>query len=170
MDTNFIDDFFKLTGYEGKLYIDENEECYQALQLKRITPLNALPMVFSKSARNGIRQVKEQRVGGNLRGDGYQLGGVLIVRKGGDLVAFQRQESPAQLPMEPHEVLQIETEMPAWIDDLLTDFFGRRVEQPLTMDTTSPSIFILRLKISVGNFVIAEASRREIDPYVLDNF
>ncbi|KAK2719959.1 prostamide/prostaglandin F synthase-like isoform X2 [Artemia franciscana] len=135
MDTNFIDDFFKLTGYEGKLYIDENEECYQALQLKRITPLNALPMVFSKSARNGIRQVKEQRVGGNLRGDGYQLGGVLIVRKGGDLVAFQRQESPAQLPMEPHEVLQI-------IDDRS---LGTRQENLTTLkqpqqNTRSPSI------------------------------
>lgn len=78
--TGFKDQF----GIEAPLYVDPKLDSYRALELRR--PLLGLldPRVWTAGARalrGGARQ-------GTVQGDAFQLGGVLVVRKGG-LIAYR---------------------------------------------------------------------------------
>ncbi|XP_063224631.1 prostamide/prostaglandin F synthase-like [Bacillus rossius redtenbacheri] len=91
----FVDGKF----FDGELYVDVNKQVYSAMQFKRFNILSVLASLFSSEARAATAKARAMKLGGDLRGDGLQNGGVLVVSAGGKEVLYRfRQEGPAEHP------------------------------------------------------------------------
>ncbi|XP_064611365.1 prostamide/prostaglandin F synthase-like [Liolophura sinensis] len=91
-----VEEFVEGNFFSGELYIDLKKECYQNLGFKRLGFFSAIGSVFSKKGREASSQAKADALGGNLKGDGFQNGGALVVSSGGDKVLLSfKQENPA---------------------------------------------------------------------------
>lgn len=78
---HFAKGFKQQFGIEAPLYVDPKLDSYRAFELRRslVDLLNPRVLALGMRAlRGGARQ-------GSMQGDGFQLGGVLVVRKGGDI-------------------------------------------------------------------------------------
>jgi hypothetical protein len=78
-------------GITAPVYVDTERRAYQALGMKRgvLTAVGSLAAVrnAARALRAGFRQ-------GPVQGDAWQLGGVLVVRKGGE-VAYRHLSAEA---------------------------------------------------------------------------
>lgn len=102
-----VDEFVKGNFFNGELYIDAKKECYKTIGYKRLGFFSALGSVFGKKGRDMISDAKSKGIGGDLKGDGYQNGGTLVVSAGGKEVLLDfRQDSPAD-HVEPSEILKV---------------------------------------------------------------
>lgn len=94
-----LDEFLEGEFFSGELFIDQNKTVFSALGLKRLSFLQLFPAVFSKKSREANSEAKSLSLGGNLKGDGYQNGGCLVVGPGGSPTIFSfRQEDVADQP------------------------------------------------------------------------
>lgn len=79
---SFIDGFRDKAGYRGPLYTDPGRRTYRALGFRRGVRAAALNLGTVRAAvgayREGFRQTR-------TAGDPWQLGGVLVVRPGGEI-------------------------------------------------------------------------------------
>jgi prostamide/prostaglandin F2alpha synthase len=75
----FVDGKF----FDGELYIDDEQKCYTALQYYKMSLMEVLKLAFSKKWRDAASKAKTMALGGDLKGDGYQNGGALVVDKNG---------------------------------------------------------------------------------------
>lgn len=66
------------------MYIDTDKKSYNALGFKRFGFLGLFPAVLSAAARAAASRAKFLGLGGNIAGDGYQNGGSLVVKAGGE--------------------------------------------------------------------------------------
>lgn len=90
-----LEDFQTGKYWDGELYIDTKKETYKSIGFKRYNVLSILAAVVSAKARAAINKSKEWGIQGNMKGDGFQTGGTLIVSKGGSEVLMNfRQEAP----------------------------------------------------------------------------
>lgn len=88
----FVDEKF----FDGDLFIDQAKACYEAMNMKRHGFFSILPSLFSGTARSGLSQAKESGISGNLRGDGFLMGGTIVVDKGGEKLLLEfKQDGPA---------------------------------------------------------------------------
>ena len=100
-----VEDFIAGNFFNGDLLIDEGKKSYQALGFKSsgflrwiLDPLNLtaqkhqredhflhslIPAILGRIARAAQNQAKALGISGNMEGDGFQKGGVLIVDKAG---------------------------------------------------------------------------------------
>lgn len=85
---NSADGFCESKVWEGiELYVDENKELYKALGLGQ----GGVRMLMEADVVAANKLAKDRNVGGNMKGDGWQLGGTYVVDKGGDvLLEFQQ--------------------------------------------------------------------------------
>ncbi|PRD24064.1 UNVERIFIED_CONTAM: Prostamide/prostaglandin F synthase [Trichonephila clavipes] len=68
--------------------------------------LSIIPALATKTSRDAIFKAKAENVGGDMKGDKYQVGGTLVISKGGQEVLLnQKQESLAD-HVHPSEVLK----------------------------------------------------------------
>lgn len=81
--------------FSGELYIDTKKQAYKALGFRRLNIFNVLPSILSKKAREFNDRVKKENIPGDMKGDGFQNGGTLVVAQGGKLLLAFKQESPA---------------------------------------------------------------------------
>ncbi|XP_065558634.1 prostamide/prostaglandin F synthase-like [Artemia franciscana] len=51
--------------------------------------------LFAKVARDAMSKTRALGISGDMKGDGFQNGGVLIVEKGGKLLYYYKQDNPA---------------------------------------------------------------------------
>ncbi|XP_068239398.1 prostamide/prostaglandin F synthase-like [Palaemon carinicauda] len=58
--------------------------------------LNLIPALFSKISRAVIKKGKEWGIGGNMHGDGFQNGGLIVVEAKGEKILYEfKQDNPA---------------------------------------------------------------------------
>jgi len=90
-----VEEFVKGNFFDGELYIDTQKKSYQDLGFKRLGFFSAIGSVLGKLGRAMISEAKSKGIDGNLKGDGMQNGGTIIVAAGGKVLLTYKQESPA---------------------------------------------------------------------------
>ncbi|XP_077301985.1 prostamide/prostaglandin F synthase-like [Arctopsyche grandis] len=80
--------------FDGDLYLSD-KDAYKNLGFKRFSYINvAMSMIWTQT-RNAISKSKTMNVSGDLKGDGLQNGGALIVGKDGKILKHFIQDGPA---------------------------------------------------------------------------
>lgn len=87
-----VEDFLAKGYFTGELYIDENKKCYEDLGYKRFNFVSIWAAIVSAISRRTISNARREGIDGNLRGDGLQNGGLLIVERGGQTVLLSHRE------------------------------------------------------------------------------
>jgi prostamide/prostaglandin F2alpha synthase len=87
-----VEEFMSGNFLDGELYIDVNKKSYSNLGFKRFGLMGLFPAVLSSAARFAANRAKQLGLGGDLKGDGYQNGGALVVGKGGETLLHYVQE------------------------------------------------------------------------------
>jgi len=91
-----MDDFVKGEFFQGELYIDIDEANYKAMGYKSFNLCTIIMSLFNKKARAAISKGKADKIPSNLKGNGLQNGGVLVVNKGGSEILMDfKQDNPA---------------------------------------------------------------------------
>ncbi|XP_033764032.1 prostamide/prostaglandin F synthase-like [Pecten maximus] len=91
--------------FTGDLFLDLKKQCYKDLGFKRLNFFSLFPAIFAKVSRDAMDKAKKEKIDGNLKGDGMQNGGILIVDAGGKLLLSFKQENPAD-HLESSEILK----------------------------------------------------------------
>lgn len=90
-----VEEFVQGEFFAGELFIDLSQKCYKDLSYNRTSLLGLIPSLIARKGRDAINKGRQQKVGNNFQGDGYQSGGVLIVTAGGVKTLFSwKQEDP----------------------------------------------------------------------------
>ncbi|KAL7063284.1 hypothetical protein AAHC03_01733 [Spirometra sp. Aus1] len=92
-DVDGVEEFQREQFFSGELYLDPKKETYAAMGFGSVGAFSGLRSLFQSQGRSLIRETKDKGVQGNLKGDGWQLGGLLVVEKGGKvLYSFQQKQ------------------------------------------------------------------------------
>lgn len=113
-----VDEFIEGKFFAGELYIDTDKKSFKDLNFKKLGFLNMIPALIAKVARDAVRKGKAWKVGGDMKGDGFQNGGLLVVAPKGEKVLFEfKQDNPAD-HAENSDILQaLGMEVPADLKD-----------------------------------------------------
>ncbi|XP_021955816.1 prostamide/prostaglandin F synthase [Folsomia candida] len=113
-----LEEFVEGKFFNGDLYVDIEKKTYQDLGYKRYGTFGVMMSLFSKTARDALAKNKVDKLESNLKGDGLQTGGTLVITKGGDQVLLDyRQDNPAD-QVDTAEILRVlEIPNPAAKDD-----------------------------------------------------
>ncbi|XP_025083721.1 prostamide/prostaglandin F synthase-like [Pomacea canaliculata] len=86
---------------------------------KRMNVLSLFPALLSKVARTAFSKAKVEKVGGDLKGDGMQNGGTLVIEKGGKVLLSFKQDNPADHvnPADVLKALGIDESVPNAVDE-----------------------------------------------------
>jgi len=87
-----LEDFVAGKFFSGDLYLDEEKNAYTTLNFGRFSMLGALGAAVDADTRKINSEAKKVGITGNIKGDIKQLGGLLIVRKGGEELFYFKQE------------------------------------------------------------------------------
>lgn len=101
-----VEDFVKGGFFPGELYIDTKKQCYKDLGLKRLNIFSGIGAIFAKTTRDGLAKAKEQNIDGNMKGDGFQNGGALVVKAGGKEVIYSYKQEDPGLYVQPNDILK----------------------------------------------------------------
>lgn len=110
-----VEEFVQGKFFDGDLYIDTKKETYQSLGFKRYGIFSGIASIFSSISRRANQEVKRLGIGGNMKGDGFQNGGTIIVSKGGEkcLLKYVQGNPSDHVPFEDvFKALGIEGETP----------------------------------------------------------
>lgn len=92
-----VDEFVAGNFFAGDLFIDLTKQNYKDLEYKRFNMLSIIPALFTKESRDAISKGRQDGVPGNMKGDGLQMGGTMIIAAGGErTLAFWKQENPSE--------------------------------------------------------------------------
>ncbi|VDM02464.1 unnamed protein product [Schistocephalus solidus] len=81
-DVDGVEEFQREQFFSGELYLDPKKETYSALGYGSVGACSGFRSLFKSEGRALIRETKDKGVKGNMKGDGWQLGGLLVVEKG----------------------------------------------------------------------------------------
>nr|CAB3265205.1 prostamide/prostaglandin F synthase-like [Phallusia mammillata] len=90
--TKGSDEFLESKLFSGELYIDEQKKCYKDLDYQQYSFVGALMAVKDKDTQLINQKAKKEGISGNLKGDLYQMGGLLVIRKGGEILLNFKQQ------------------------------------------------------------------------------
>jgi len=82
--------------FDGDLYIASEKKTYSTLGFKRFSYMSILSALLWKESREALSKSRQLSLGGDLKGDGLQNGGALIVGKEGNLLTHFIQNGPAE--------------------------------------------------------------------------
>jgi len=90
------EDFIKGQYFSGELFVDLKQESYTEMKMKRHGYFSIWPSVFGKKGRAETSRAKTLSIEGDMKGDGFLMGGTIVVSAGGkeSLLEF-KQEGPA---------------------------------------------------------------------------
>lgn len=100
-----VEEFVQGKYWSGELYIDQKKSSYKALGFRRLGYLAIAGAVMSKALRAGLAKAKEAGIEGNIKGDGFQNGGLIIVSKEGKVLFEYKQQEPSD-HIDPQDVLK----------------------------------------------------------------
>jgi len=89
-----VEEFVEKKFWVGELYINEDKKAFENIGFKRFSLFSLPKLMLAKVARDAISRGKEKGITGNMSGDGFQNGGLLIVKEGKIIYSFI-QENPA---------------------------------------------------------------------------
>jgi len=90
------EEFVEGNYFKGELYLDIEEASYKQIGYKKYGTFGVLMSLLQKTARDAVAKSKADGISGNLRGNGLQTGGTLIVSEGGTKILMDyRQTNPA---------------------------------------------------------------------------
>lgn len=72
-------------------------ECYKALQFQRFSFFDLFKKLLSKAWTDANNRSKSLGIKGDMKGDGFQNGGALIVDKNGKTLLEYKQEDASQM-------------------------------------------------------------------------
>jgi len=94
-----VEEFVAGGYFTGELYVDTDKQSFKALGFKKLGLLALGPAILAKVARSAYSKAKSRGITGDMKGDGLQNGGLLVVGSEGPKVLFEyRQENPADHP------------------------------------------------------------------------
>jgi len=70
-----VEDFIKEKYFDGDLYLDETKQLYNAFGTK----VEGMTGLMKPKAWDAINQAKKEGFAGNLKGNGFQMGGTFIL-------------------------------------------------------------------------------------------
>lgn len=90
-----MEEFREKNFFTGELFVDAKQQCYKDMGFKRHNVLNVIGGMAAKETRNSLSKVNAMKISGNMKGDGMQNGGMVIVTAGGEKVLLSfKQKSP----------------------------------------------------------------------------
>ncbi|KAL8610000.1 hypothetical protein ACOMHN_029493 [Nucella lapillus] len=90
-----MEEFRQGQYFSGELFIDTKKETYKLMGFRRLNFFSLFPAIFSKNSRAAYNKAKADKLGGDLKGDGMQNGGALVIEKGGKTLLSFKQDSPS---------------------------------------------------------------------------
>ncbi|CDS41033.1 prostamide:prostaglandin F synthase [Echinococcus multilocularis] len=83
-DNEGVEEFREEQFFSGELYLDERKETYASLDCESVGLVSGMFSLVQSAGGNLIRETKAfgKNVVGNLKGDGWQTGGLVVVDKG----------------------------------------------------------------------------------------
>lgn len=91
-----LEDFLAGGFFSGEVVVDIDRRCYKALGYRKLNLLNLGPALLAKVSRDAMSKAKAAGIKNDLKGDGFQNGGLLVIASGGSRVLYEyRQENPA---------------------------------------------------------------------------
>ncbi|KAL7645471.1 UNVERIFIED_CONTAM: hypothetical protein RMT77_003857 [Armadillidium vulgare] len=94
-----VQDFIDGKYLDGELYLDLGKKSYSAMKFHKYNYVTIVPTLIAKVARDAYKKSKSLGIKGNLEGDGFQTGGLIVVDKNGEKILFEfRQNNPADNP------------------------------------------------------------------------
>ena len=87
-----------------ELYVDTNRKTYSDLGYRQFNYSQVFCALLEASTRAAMSRVRALGIGGDLRGNGLQNGGALVIAPGGKLLFSYRQETLAG-HVDPKDVL-----------------------------------------------------------------
>lgn len=100
-----LEEFVEGKFFDGELYIDLKKEAFQSLGFKRLGFFAAVGSIFGKKAKELMSEAKSNDISGNMKGDGFQNGGTLVISPGNKVLLSFKQEAPSD-HVEPEDVLK----------------------------------------------------------------
>jgi len=91
-DSRFVKPFVEGGFFKGELYVDSEKKCYEALQYQTFSYLTLLRQLVSKAWREAHSRASTLGISSDLKGDGFQNGGALVIDKGGKTLLEYKQE------------------------------------------------------------------------------
>jgi len=102
-----LEEFVEGKYFNGDLYVDIGKQSYKDIGYYKYSTPGVLLSLLTKKARDAIAKSKADKLPGNLKGDGLQTGGTLVITKGGVKVLLDfRQDNPAD-HVDAAEVLKV---------------------------------------------------------------
>jgi prostamide/prostaglandin F2alpha synthase len=95
-DTKFVKPFVKEGYFKGDLFLDTDKECYTALQYERFSFCDLLKKLFTGKWKTAKSKADSMGISGDMKGDGFQNGGAIVVDKNGRQLYEYRQEDAAE--------------------------------------------------------------------------
>ncbi|KAI9297354.1 hypothetical protein K502DRAFT_323340 [Neoconidiobolus thromboides FSU 785] len=83
--------------WHGEIYLDTKKSIYQYFGFEKVPVLKSLKKLFRKSTRKAIKQSNKETPG-NFRGDGFQMGGTVIINEQGQLIYKYSQQEFEEYP------------------------------------------------------------------------
>jgi len=91
-----LQDFVDGGFFNGELFVDVGKKTYTDIGYKRYGMAGVMLSLLNKKARDAMAKNRQDNLPSNLKGDGLQTGGTLVVSKGGGEVLLDfRQDNPA---------------------------------------------------------------------------
>jgi len=104
-DDKFLKPFVDGKFFAGELYIDTEKQCYNALQFRRVGVCEALGGLCGRKWSQVAANAKSKGIEGDMKGDGMQNGGTLVIGRKGRLLFEYLQVDPSD-HIEANDVLK----------------------------------------------------------------
>eukprot|EP00057_Strongylocentrotus_purpuratus_P014718 XP_011669192.1 PREDICTED: prostamide/prostaglandin F synthase-like [Strongylocentrotus purpuratus] len=88
-------EFIESGFWTGDLFIDQQKKTYGDLKYKRYNFLTIMANLMCKMTREAVSKATSEGITGNMTGDALQMGGTLVIDKGGKVLLDFKQETPA---------------------------------------------------------------------------
>ncbi|XP_039251283.2 prostamide/prostaglandin F synthase-like [Styela clava] len=99
-------EFYEAKHLDGDVYYDPEKMCYKALGYNKYNMFNVLGGALSSKTRELANLASKEGLKGNFSGDLMQMGGVLVVKKGGEEILFNFKQQSAADHVENEKILQ----------------------------------------------------------------
>ncbi|KXJ09149.1 Prostamide/prostaglandin F synthase [Exaiptasia diaphana] len=89
-----LEEFQEGKFFTGELFIDGEKKCYKDLGFKRYGTLSVMASLLTKEFRSAYAKSNAKGIKGNMKGDGLQTGGMLIVTSESKVLLSHAQSAP----------------------------------------------------------------------------
>lgn len=104
-DTKFVKPFVEEGYFAGELYVDDDMQCYKALDYQRFSFFDLMKRLLSFNFKTRKEKADGMGIKGNMKGDGFQNGGALVVDKGGKQL-FEYIQEDASIHITKEEIMK----------------------------------------------------------------